>query len=316
MTVGADGNLTASTRTIPAGTAYGTNTVTVTDSGSRRGVGSFTATQPAIAISPASGTVGTSVTVTGSGWLANSLVTISRSGTAAITVTADGSGGLTAQLPIPSTLFTTGGTVLVAIAANDGATGNVADSQTFTISPAVLTLSTASVPVGGSVTVSGTGFLPFTGLGTLSIGGVSVLPTSPVISNSVGDWSATFLTPGLVGVQTLTVTHGTVNRTATVTITQAVGGTNQPIATETALQPLIAAGVLELAAGVAGGGSVFLAFVPGLAGNPLTLIQPNSVLILTLTQTTTVVVSGVTFTVQANTPSFIPVGANVTITIQ
>ena len=97
---------------------------------------------------------------------------------------------------------------------------------------------------------------------------------------------------------------------------RAVNDRHRNAAYRRALQALVTAGVLELAAGVTGGGSVFQAFVPGLAGNPLTLIQPNSVLILTLTQTTTVVVSGVTFTVQANTPSFIPVGANVTITIQ
>jgi len=257
------------------------------------------------------------LTVTGSGWLANGLVTITRSGVAALTVTANASGDITAQLPIPSTLFTTGGTVLVGIGANDGVTtGNIADGQTFVITPAAISQTATSVAVGGSVTVSGTGFLPFTGLGTLSIGGVSVLPTTPTISSSIGSWSATLLAPGLVGVQTLTVIQGTVTRTATITITQATGGTNQAIVTETALQPLISAGVLELAAGVAGGGSTFQAFVPGLAGNPLALIQPNSVLILTLTQTTTIVVSGVTFTVQANTPAFIPVGANVTITIQ
>jgi len=316
IAVGADGNLTASTRTIPAGTAYGSNTITVT-SGTRTGVSAFTATQPTIAISPASGTVGTSVTVTGSGWLANGLVTITRGGTAASTVTADAAGDITAQLPIPSTLFTTGGTVLVAIGANDGATsGNIADGQTFTISSAVISVTATTVAVGGSVTVSGVGFLPFTGLGTLSIGGVSVLPTTPTISSSIGSWSATLLAPGLVGVQTLTVIHGTVTRTATLTITSVAAGTNNAVVTATALQPLIGAGVLELAAGVAGGGSTFQAFVPGLAGNPLASIQPNSVLILTLSSTTTIVVSGVTFTVQANTPAFIPVGATVTITIQ
>jgi hypothetical protein len=304
----ADGNVTASTQTVPSGVAYGANTVKAKDNSARSGSAAFTVIQPTTTITPASGPVGSSITVTGSGWLPNGLVTIARSGTSALTTTANALGEITAQLPIPSSLFTGGG-VNVTVGASDGS-GNAAASQIFKISSAAITVSPASAAVGDTVTVTGSNYLPSTGLVTLTVGGVSVKATAPVISDSTGGWSTTFAVPGLSGVQTVSTSHSSVVKTATLTITAAVAG--GAVATATATSALTA---LELVTSFDYASSLYQAYVPSLAGNVLTEIKPNSVIIVTLTADATVIVSGVSFAVTAGVPTPLPVGNTVSITL-
>jgi len=314
FSVNADTTLTATTQAIPAGTAYGSNTVKATD-GSKSGTTTFTAIQPTIAISPTSGPVGSFVNVTGSGWMPNGLVTVTRSGSAALTVSANALGEITAQLPIPSSLYT-GGSVNVTVGSNDGtAVGNTAAGLIFKISSSSISASPGSAAVGEIVTVTGSNYLPSTGLTTFSIGGVSVLPRDPVISDSTGTWTASFTVPGLSGVNTITSTHSAITKTATLTITTSAGGAGQPVNADTAVSTLTTAGNLEVVTSFNYTTNLYEAFVPGLAGNPLTQIKPNSVIILTLSADATVIVSGVTFTVSANIPTPIPVGNTVSITL-
>ena len=318
ISVNADGTLAASTQAVPAGTAYGSNTVKVTDSTvgtARSGTTTFTAEQPTIAISPTSGPVSSTVNVTGSGWLPNGLVTITRNGSAALTVSANGLGEITAQLPIRSSLFT-GGTVNVTVGANDGTgVGNTAAGLLFKINSSRISAAPGTAAVGDLVTVTGDNYLPSTGLTTFSIGGVSVLPRDPVISGATGTWTASFSVPGLSGVQTITTTHSGVTKTATLTITTTAGGAGQAVSTDTAVSALTTAGNLEVVTSFNYTTNLYQAFVPGLAGNPLTQIQPNSVIILTLTADATVIVSGVRFSVSANVPTPLPVGNTVSITL-
>jgi len=314
FSVNADKTLTATTQTIPAGTAYGSNTVKATD-GTLSGTTSFTAIQPTIAISPTSGPVGSTINVTGSGWMPNGLVTVTRSGSAALTVSANALGEITAQLPIPSSLYT-GGSVNVTVGSNDGTSvGNTAAGLIFKISSSSISASPGSAAVGDVVTVTGSNYLPSTGLTTFSIGGVSVLPRDPVISNGTGTWTASFTVPGLSGVNTITSTHSAITKTATLTITTSAGGAGQPVNADTAVLSLTTAGSLEVVTSFNYTTNLYEAFVPGLAGNPLTQIKPNSVIILTLSADSTVIVSGVTFTVSANVPTPIPVGNTVSITL-
>ena len=92
-----------------------------------------------------------------------------------------------------------------------------------------------------------------------------------------------------------------------------VGGA---VAAGTALANLEAVGTLELVSSFNYTTALFEAYVPGLAGNVLATIAPNTVIFITVTADTTVVVSGVAFDIRANTPTPVPVGASVTITIQ
>lgn len=310
------GGLAASTQSVPAGSAYGSNTVVATDTGVRSGVASFEVTQPTIASATTSGPIGSTVTVTGAGWKPNSVVTITRQGAGALTAQSDGAGAFTGQLPIPAALFNNGALRPVVIGANDGTTvGNVAATLTWTMDGAAVTIDKSSAAVSDTVTVSGTSFQPFTGVTALTIGGANVLGSTPVVTNNLGAFSTSFVVPGLVGVQTISATVGSAPaQTQPITVTQAVGGAGQPVNTDQALDPLISAGTLEIATGFNYTTGAYEAFVPSLGTNPLVQVQPNSVLILTLTADATVVVSGVSFSVLAGVPTPLPVGNTVSIT--
>ena len=317
LTTDSAGVLSGSTQTIGAGAAYGANTITVTATvAARSGSSSFTVTQPTVSISPATGTVGTALTITGSGWLANGVVFVTLGGTTVQAVQANSAGALTGSFTIPSTSFAAGAAATLVFGANDGTgVGNTAQSTNFALTAATFTVSPASVAVGGTVTVSGTGFLPFSGVSALTIGGASVLPTTPIVTDATGAFSTTFVTPGLSGIQIVSATVGAVTRTQNITISSSTGGVGVPVATATALAAF-PTGRLQIANVANAAGTAFTAFVPGLPGNAVTQIQPNSVIILTVNADTTVIVSGVSFALTANTPRFIPVGNNVTITIQ
>lgn len=59
----------------------------------------------------------------------------------------------------------------------------------------------------------------------------------------------------------------------------------------------------------------WLAYVPELSGNTLTQIRPHSVLFITVTKDTTITVSGLTFSISADTSTPIPVGDEVSIDV-
>ena len=90
-------------------------------------------------------------------------------------------------------------------------------------------------------------------------------------------------------------------------------GTVSPLAAFTELE---ATGNLEIASSFNYGTGKYEAYVPGLPGNSLTGVQPSSVIVITLTESTTVVVSGISYPVRALVPTPLPVGADVTILVR
>jgi len=314
--VDSGGNSAAATLIVLSSAAYGSNAVVITDNNNVIANTSFSVTQPTIQVDKTSGNVGDSVIVTGTGWLSNQVVNLLRNTSVATTATADASGNFVASLPVPSTLFSSGNKTTFTISANDGSTnGNVSGVSVFTISRAIVGLSPTTAAVGSQVTITATGFLPQTGVVTLTIGGVSVAPTTPAITNTVGSVSLNFVVPGLTGAQTVSVTIGNVTRTAplTVTATTAVAGA---IAIGTALTSVEATGSLELVTSFNYTTGLSEAYVPNLGGNALLTIVPHSVLVITTTADMTIQVSGVNFAIKANTPTPIPVGGTVTIEVQ
>jgi hypothetical protein len=205
ITIDTLGNLSPTTLTVPAGTT-GPKTVVATDTpGARVATGAFTITQPTISISPTTGYMGDTITVTGSGWVPGllGLATIRFAGATMVLATPDASGAFMGVLTVPATAAATN-----AVAALD-TPGNVAPSATFVLAPASVTLSPTSGPVTSQVTVTGKGFLPQSGLAGLTIGLVPVLPVTPVVTNTLGAFSATFTVPGLAaGAHTVAVTVG------------------------------------------------------------------------------------------------------------
>src|SRR2546422_489444 len=110
----------------------------------------------AISLNPSSGPTGTSVTVTGSNFVASSTVTIALDGTnlatTPATVTTTSTGSFSASVTIPSSTAAPH-----TISATDAAS-NSASAQ-FTVTTPAITLNPTSGPTGTSVTVTGSNFV-------------------------------------------------------------------------------------------------------------------------------------------------------------
>ncbi len=101
---------------------------------------------------------------------------------------------------------------------------------------------------------------------------------------------------------------------AAFTTTSAAAATGRPAGQ--ALAALEATGNLEVVTGYDYASGLWQSYVPGLPGNSLATIQPNSVLFITVMEDTTVIVSGVAYNIAADTPTPVPVGAAVTVVVQ
>jgi len=112
------------------------------------------------------------------------------------------------------------------------------------------------------------------------------------------------------GTQAIVATIGTTTASASFT----VGAGSSGVVATTALAALTGSGNFEIASSFNYTSGAYEAFI-NQTGDKMTTVKPNSVLILTMTADTDVIVSGVKFSVKANTPTPIPVGANVTITV-
>lgn len=89
-----------------------------------------------------------------------------------------------------------------------------------------------------------------------------------------------------------------------------------PVPAPAAFAALEATGKLEIVSGYNYASRRWEAYVPGLPGNTLTSVFPNSVLIVTVKAETTIVVSGVTFSLRPGEPLPVGVKDTVTITVQ
>lgn len=218
------GTMQAITVTVPAtsvlGAFSGDNTIAITDNIGLVASGTFTVVTPTISISPSTGNMGTTVTVTGAGWNpdARGVVTLGG-GLTAVTAIPDAAGGFSASIAIPSNVGTAGATV--SFTASD-ALGNTATAQSFTVTAASITLDPASGAPGTEVTVSGTGFQPSSPLTVLTIAGANMLAGQNItVTDSLGTFATTFTVPGLAaGAATVTATV-IAARTAFFTVTAA-----------------------------------------------------------------------------------------------
>ena len=94
---------------------------------------------------------------------------------------------------------------------------------------------------------------------------------------------------------------------------QAGNGGGGPVPVEIALADLIATGHLVLVSQFNPATGLFEAFVPGLPGNTLTVIRPNIPIFVNMSQAHTVLSSGVSYFIPANTSTEVAVGATVSI---
>ena len=212
----AQGTCTVSVTFSPTATGSQPGTLTITDNASNSPqtvnlTGTGTALPTITKLSVTSGLVGTSVTITGTGFggsQGNSTVTFNG---AAATPTSWKSTSIAATVPAGATT----GNVVVMV--NGGPSSGVA----FTVLPNISNLSTASGIAGTPVTITGSGFGNSQGSGTVTFSGVAATTTS---------WSSTSIT-ALVpigatgGSGTVVVTVGSVaSNTAPFTVVPNIAG--------------------------------------------------------------------------------------------
>ena len=196
--------------TIPY-SAKGVYLVSVNDTLGKTATATFTVT-PLVAITPGSGSPGTFVTVTGSGFSSDSLVTLTFGGTQMTTIpstiTTDVFGAFTASFLVPLV-----GPGTWNIRAQDSF--GYQSTTTFSVGLNVV-FSAARGTVGTLVSVNGLGFASMSPV-TFTFD-ASVLPTTPstVITDALGIFQASFVIPEATGQNHLIVVNdSTGNRVST-----------------------------------------------------------------------------------------------------
>jgi hypothetical protein len=192
-TTSATGAFSGVTFNAPAG-VKGPHIIKAQDSSGNQASATFT-TLPKIIISPSSGAYSDTVAISGTGFSANSNISMafvsgSSSGLATTSpaiITTDNAGSYSAKFTVPS-LFKGNWTVQIRDTAGNLAEAALAITQKITVAP-------ANGPVGGMVTITGTGFSPGKVI-TVKYNG-SVVTTNPaaLTSDTVGSFNATFSIP-------------------------------------------------------------------------------------------------------------------------
>ncbi|MGP8131881.1 MAG: beta strand repeat-containing protein [Thermoplasmata archaeon] len=155
----------------------------------------FTVTVPSIAVTPAQGPVGATVTVSGTGFSVSTALESLVFDAKAITsctngsLTTSGTGAFTCTFRIPS--GTSGTTVTARDASGQTATG------AFTVTTPTISVGPTQGPVGVTVTVSGTGF-SVTSAEKLVFDGVSVVScaSGSLTTSATGAFDCVFSVPG------------------------------------------------------------------------------------------------------------------------
>ena len=176
----AQGTCTVSVTFSPATTGSQPGTLTITDNASNSPqtvnlTGTGTALPVITSLSTKSGTVGTSVTITGTGFGGSQGSSTVTFGGAVATPTNWKATSIV--VPVP-TAATTGN---VTVTVNGGASNGVA----FTVVPIITSVTVGTGIAGTSVTITGTGFGPSQGSSLVTFNGTSTVPTT---------WSATSVT--------------------------------------------------------------------------------------------------------------------------
>ena len=190
ITIDSSGCMCATVLTVPAAPT-GPQAIVIGD-GDVTATGVFTLTQPNIAVSPSSGYKGETVTVTGTGWLNPSLVSVTFGGSFIDTVMPNSVGGFSTQFIVPLTAQASN-----IVGASDNI-GNAGPAKIFTLKPAGLTVSPSSGLPGTLVQLTGVGFQPYSGVENLRIASSQIYAPG-LITDNVGAFITTFEAPSLPG---------------------------------------------------------------------------------------------------------------------
>ncbi|MFC2069725.1 IPT/TIG domain-containing protein [Chloroflexota bacterium] len=194
-----DGNFSASFTPVIAEGLY---TIEALDEDSNSDDAGFSIGAATLSLLPNQGNIGATVAVTGSGFIANTEVTIEFEGSVVGITTSDASGGISASFTVPA--LTVGDYDVIA---SDGTntTGMRFEIMTSTdISP----VTSAALPgkVGDELTISGIGFTP-SGAVLVTYDGTQVATTTAAAD---GNFSVSFNVPASTGgTHTIVATQGT-----------------------------------------------------------------------------------------------------------
>jgi hypothetical protein len=224
---------------LPKGLMDGQRIVRVTDIGDRIGDAILDVPKRTITLNPAESRRGTSVTVEGKGFLANSSVTITYGETTGSVglATADGSGNWSTAFKVPADALLG---ITHEVTADDTEGSQTEDHK---IPDSGITLSPESGQSGSTISIEGFGFPIYTSVNTLTIGNISVIPVPAPSTDAEGDFSTTVTVPGLnLGTQVVKVTVGDKTSTAIYTVLE---GAPAAVPVATTFKSLVDAGNLE-----------------------------------------------------------------------
>jgi hypothetical protein len=209
----------------------GTHVLRITDSGGRIGEVNVTVPSRTLTLDPTTSKRSSTVTYTGSGYIASTTATITFGTSTVDTVTADSAGNISGSFTVPAGAgIPSANGVTAASACTTGTpTGNIctqtAGAATHTVPGAAITADPVSATSGQTVTIAGTGFPGFVSVAALTIGGVSALGAASATDGN-GGFTVSALVPELAaGSQSLVTTVGTgttaVTATTSFTVTTA-----------------------------------------------------------------------------------------------
>ena len=163
---------------VPQGTTAGNKTVTIVDSKFNYASANFTVTTPNVTLNPQTGPDGTTVTLTGSNFIANSTIALTFDGNPMVSSPSAVSANATGSFSVTFTPSTTVG--IKQVLASDGV--NSVNSS-FTVIPSIVTTPKNGL-TGTPVTISGQGFAP-NSIVTVKFDGTLTSTSPPIIVTDV-----------------------------------------------------------------------------------------------------------------------------------
>jgi hypothetical protein len=176
----------------------------------RSAVKDITIPKPSLELDPTSGRPGSTMSITGAGWTAESTVLIYYDGKIVTSINAHTDGSFVQQTVVPIEADVGVDNIELTGEMAQPSTGNWAD-KTATVLHSVpagtLAVSPEGGPPGASITVSGEGFKAFTPF-SVSIGGREVLSEASENTDDMGNFSRTVVVPPLrEGIHSITVSQ-------------------------------------------------------------------------------------------------------------
>ena len=228
---------------VPDGVTDGSKNIQVTDDDSRVGEVSLTVPEPTITLNPDTSRRGTDVSVSGTGFPANSNITVDYgSGEPGIaTGRSDATGNFTTSFGIPSDA-TIGGDATVKASVTAGGTDYEAEA-THAVPDKAITVTPEVARSGDTVMIVGTGFPRYSDV-RVKIGDGEFRATNSR-TDGVGDFTVSVIIPGIdSGTHVLQVDAGGAIATWVMTVPDAAVITTRP--SGDVFEPLATAGVLTV----------------------------------------------------------------------